>query len=94
MVEAGGGKPAVDFLVPERHWWRRKVSKKEKVEKTGGRTVTDTFAQLGLHAELQVLAAVFGVDHAVERRGRPALEPEGGQKESLIPPFVLQASLE
>lgn len=60
----------------------------------GGRTVTGTFAQLGLHAELQVLAAVFGVDDAVERSGRPALELEGGQKESLISPFVLQASLE
>ena len=64
------------------------------MEGTGGRTVTDTFAQLGLHTELQVLAAVFGVDDAVERGRRPALEPEGGQKESLISPFALQASLQ
>lgn len=35
-----------------------------------------TFAQLGLHAELQVLAVVFRVDDAVERSGRPALELE------------------
>lgn len=53
-----------------------------------------TFVQLGLHAELQVLAVVLRVDHAVERSGRPALELEGRQEESLISPFVLQASLE
>lgn len=35
-----------------------------------------TFVQLGLHAELQVLAAVFRVDDAVEGSGHPALEPE------------------
>lgn len=35
-----------------------------------------TFALLGLHTELQVLAVVFRVDDAVERSGRPTLELE------------------
>lgn len=53
-----------------------------------------TFAQLGLHAELQVLAAVSGVDDAEQRGGRFVLESEGREEKSLIPPLVLQASLQ
>lgn len=53
-----------------------------------------TFAQFGLHNELQVLVVVFGVEHTEQRGRGPVLEPEGGEEKRLIPAFVLQASLE
>lgn len=53
-----------------------------------------TLVQFGLHNEIQVLGVVFGVNDAEERAGGFVVEPEGREEESLISPFVLQASLE
>lgn len=53
-----------------------------------------TLAQFGLHAELQILGVVSGVDYAVEGGGGLVLESEGREEESFVSPFVLQASLE
>lgn len=78
VIKAGGAKPAVGLLVPDSHWRRRTLRNRWRTN-VGGEMRSParlTFAQLGLHTELQVLAVVLRVDDAVERSGRPALELE------------------
>lgn len=80
VIKAGGGKSAISLLVADRDWQRGtgrlRNRRKTNVDREMRSLAPLTFAHLGLHAELQVLAVVFGVDDAVERSGRPALELE------------------
>lgn len=78
VIKTGGGKSAIGLLVPDSHWQRGTGRLRNRWKTNVDREMRSpaplTFAQLGLHTELQVLAVVFRVDDAVERSGRPALE--------------------
>lgn len=70
VVETGGGEPAVGLLVTQSHFRRREgtgkvTNKDESITNTTTcvAMTSHTFAQFGLHAELQVLAVLSGVDH-------------------------------